>query len=312
MASASYDDVKTRRSLLSLTMISAVMVAMAGCATDVDDPEENIDESEAALTPLTPEKVDAISQTPWTTLGYGVSYKAIDSATNEDNALLVYGGYTAQDVYVQRWADELVRTKTSMGIAHLYAIRGPNQAGYANEEIMNSKLAAHLGAGGANGVAAKATSILVVAHSSGTYVADELLSMLRQGASGPAATTLGKVTLFNLDGGGVSSSSLVAAMKNTYFVYAYDPGIGRYSHNASGMKSLGDEYDAHGGAIKVNAQGSGCSKSASGGLWCLHDTLITTRPHNPAMYDLRNDYTDFSSTPSRKVVTSYLDVLDSQ
>ena len=85
--------------------------------------------------------------------------------------------------------------------------------------------------------------------------------------------------------------------------------IGRCSHNASGMRSLGAQYAELGGAYEVDATGSGCSRTASGGLWCLHDAVINTRPHNPTMYDLRRDYTTFSGAPGRALVTSYLDVL---
>jgi hypothetical protein len=73
------------------------------------------------------------------------------------------------------------------------------------------------------------------------------------------------------------------------------------------MRSRGAQYAALGGALKVNADESRCSRTHAGGLWCLHDTLITTWPHNPVSYDLRRDYTDF--TDGRQLVTSYLDVL---
>ncbi|MBX3202024.1 MAG: hypothetical protein KF894_28065 [Labilithrix sp.] len=289
----------------------AVVALLAACAAgeDEDDLPDQLEETavgESALTPLPAEKNDAVTRNAWETLGVGVSHKSF--ATGK-NVLLVYGGYTAQDVYVQRWANELYRARGSaLDIGELYAVRGPNQSGYANREIQNSRIAAHLGAEGVDGRAGQASSILVVAHSSGTYVADELFAMLRAGRGGVPADTIGKVSLFNLDGGGVADATTLRMMAGAWFVYACDGAIGRCSHNASSMKARGAQYASLGGALLVDATGSGCSKTQAGGLWCLHDTLITTRPHNPAMYDLRNDYTNF--TGARSVVTSYLDVLE--
>jgi hypothetical protein len=285
-------------------LVASLLAALTACGTD-GDVDEQLGESESALTPLDPEIDDAVTRNPWSNLGVGVSYKGFAGVTGT-NALLVYGGYTAQDEYVQRWANQLVRVKgAALGIRHLYAVRGPNQSGYANREIQNSKLAAHLGA---EGRAATANAILVVAHSSGTYVADELFGMLKNGSGGVPQDTLSKVRLFNLDGGGVASASTLNQMARAYFVYAHDPAIGRSSHNASGMKALGQQYASIGGPVEVNANRSGCSSTASGGLWCLHDALINTRPHDPTFYDLRNDYTDF--TNGGEVVTSYFDDFD--
>jgi hypothetical protein len=285
------------------TVALGVLAACGAGPLEDDDPE--LGESESALAPLDPEVDDEVTRTPWQPIGFGVTYKPFGEQPARPNVLLVYGGYTAQDEWVQRWANELLRVKgEALGIGHLYAIKGPNQAGYANREIQNSKLAAHLAL---EGRAANATSLVTIAHSSGTYVADELLRMLRDGTGGIPQDTVGKVDLFNLDGGGVSNPTLLRQLSSAYFVLACDRAIGRCSHNASGMRSLGAQYASLGGAFEVNATGSGCSRTASGGLWCLHDTVINTRPHNPAMYDLKRDYTVF--TGGRALVTSYLDPL---
>ena len=275
--------------------------ALAACAGGAPDEDEAA--SGAAISgdePLAPEVDDEISRAPWEAVGTGVTYKAF--AGGGANVVIVYGGYLAAADWVQRWADEIDRVSgTALGIGHLYSVQGPNTAGYTNGEIQNSKLAAHLAA---SDRAAGASHVVVIAHSSGTYVADELLNQLEHGTGGVPADTLGKVELFNLDGGGVSDSALVHRLAHTYFVYGCDHAIGRCSHNADGMKSLGQTYASLGGGVEVRADGSGCDRSAAGGLWCLHDTLINTKPHNPAMYDLKRDYTDFA--PPRQLVTSYL------
>lgn len=267
-------------------------VAMSNAAFEIPEPEP-----EDTLAPLVEEVDDAVTNQPWMNIGAGVAYKRLGTGAN---VVIIYGGYTAQLEWVERWCNELYRVKgAALGIGHLYAVKGPNQSGYQNHEIENSKLAAHLGA---NGIAAGASSITVIAHSSGTYVADELFRYVKQGAGGVPASTPGKISYYDLDGGGPGDSALVHRFAHAYFVWAYDSVIRLESHNASGMKALGPRYS---GAFKVVADHSGCDRNVSpGGLWCMHDALINTRPHNPRMYDLKNDYTDF--TNGRALVTSYL------
>jgi hypothetical protein len=294
---------KGRRRLAVVVGLGLVACATA-CGDGTDDAldiPEPVESTESALSGLVDEPNDAVTQTPWSTIGAGVSYKQL--GFGRENILIVYGGYKAEQVWVERWANALYRVKgLPFDVGHVYAVRGPNQSGYANREIGNSKIAAHIGNGGR---AALASSIYVIGHSSGTYVADELFGQIKNGAGGVPFGTLGKVRLYNLDGGGVASAATLNAMNRAYFVWAHDGAINRDSHNASSMKILGDRYASKGGDFEVNATGSGCSRTASGGLWCLHDTVINTRPFNPSMYDLKNDYTNF--TGGRKVVTSYLD-----
>lgn len=276
----------------------ALLVVASACG-EAGEPSESAND-DSALTPLVPEPDDEITRAPWTTIGSGVGYKALEGRSD---VLLVYGGYRAEDVWVQRWANALLRARgASLDIGHVYAVRGPNQPGYEGREIQNSRIASHLSEGAR---AARASALYVVAHSSGTYVADELLAMIERGSGGVPADTLGKVRLYDLDGGGVGSASRLMQMARAYFVYARDGGMARDSHNAAGMKALGARFAAKGGAVEVDATGSGCARTSSGGTWCLHDALINTRPANPSMYDLRKDYTDF--TGGRSVVVSYLD-----
>ena len=67
------------------------------------------------------------------------------------------------------------------------------------------------------------------------------------------------------------------------------------------MESLASEF---GGLTKLPMDHSGCH---SGAKWCLHDLLITTRPHNPDTFDLVKDYTDFAGHP---VQDGYIRVLE--
>ena len=284
--------------MLTRSLALAGLLGAFGCAGSPDDTDTETGTDEGALEAVGADRDDDVAHTAWTTLGTGVSYKSVGDGTS---AILVYGGYSAQDIYSQRWAQELFREKReALSLGHIYAIRGPNQSGYANREIQNSRIAAHLAAGRA----AAARSIVIVAHSSGTFVSAELLSMMQAGRAGPASETLGKTSIFHLDGGGTGSRQTLSQMAGAFFVYACDSNLGQCSKNTSSMKWLGQTYASFGGAIKLDATGSGCN---SGGLWCLHDTLITTKPHNPNIYHLRRDYTHFQD--SRKVVTAYRDRL---
>jgi hypothetical protein len=296
-----------------ISLVAFLLVA--ACAAPSDDDAQSTDDLSAAdrqsLLPPAPEAAvgdlpaepdDDVTRLPWQELGLGVHYKAFGTG---HNIVIIYGGYTAQDDWVERWSDQIYRargTSAQLDIAHLYAVRGPDTAGYTNHEIQNSHLVAHLVD---SGRAANAPAIVVVAHSSGTYVANELFSMVKNGASGiPSAATEAKVRLFNLDGGGTPAD--IRNFARAYFVYSCDHNSGKCSHNSDPMKSLGQTYASLGGAVEVNATGSQCDGTViPGGLWCLHDTLINTRPNNHVMYDLKWDYGDF--TAPRSLVTSYLD-----
>ena len=137
-----------------------------------------------------------------------------------------------------------------------------------------------------------AKDIIVIAHSSGAAVAGELLTEA-------PPEVLSKITYFGLDGTGSMSNALVAKMKAVFFVYGKDSVAGE-SANAFSMKTAHGEFPAS-HLFMVDADGSHCVKNASR---CLHDTLITTWPHNPNDYNLHLDYQDFTG---RQVVTSYVD-----
>ena len=159
----------------------------------------------------------------------------------------------------------------------------------ASREIGNSELAAALAT-----QAIPASRVVVVAHSSGGFVADELFTFA------PPAV-MAKLTYFNLDGGSWSLTiARVGGMRGAYFCGAHDPAAG-YSENWSSDQGLHARLPAS-HLFLVDAAGSGCNQGAG---WCLHDALIIDRPHDPATYDLALDYTDF--TGGRQVVTSYLD-----
>ncbi len=224
---------------------------------------------------------------PWTTVSYGVTTKDTGSG---DDIVIAYGGYTATDSDSQAWVTQLTSVRLAqLGVGHMYAVRGPMDPSYSSREIGNSELAAALATR-----AVASTHVVVIAHSSGGFVADELFTFAD-------ASVLAKIAYFNLDGGSWAlTDALVGSMRGVYFCNAHDSVAGD-SENTSSDESLHAMFAAS-HFFTVDADGSGCDVGAG---WCLHDTLIIDHPHDPTTFNLALDYTDF--TGGRQVVTSYLD-----
>ena len=69
------------------------------------------------------------------------------------------------------------------------------------------------------------------------------------------------------------------------------------------MQSLGATYAGSGGFFTVDSSASGCAACNKD---CVHISLVTTKPHNPAgAADPTADYADFAG---RSVTTAYLDM----
>jgi hypothetical protein len=231
----------------------------------------------------------------WTSIGRGVAYQQVNAGPA---ILIAYGGYSARLSYSAAWATALVDAKLgAAGVGHVYAVKGPDDPGYAAREIANTALRAHLAT-----LADDTAPIHVVAHSSGTFVAHELFAQIH--AAGNVAL-LSRISYANLDGGGAGlTTAIVAGLAKIVFVYARDPTLeSGLSRNSGSIRSLGVTYAAYGETFEVTVPDTGC---ASGARWCLHDVVITHRPHNPRSHDLANDYTDFVDRP---VTTEYLDLL---
>ncbi len=268
-----------------------LVLALAACASDELEP--GLD-NEFVPPDGVIEGMDMPMDPSWLDVGLGVAYEQV----NTGNAVVIaYGGYTARLAYSAAWATELVDAKLGgAGVGHIYAVKGPDDASYAAKEIANTKLRAHLQTLPGTG------PIYVLAHSSGTFVAHELFAQLH--ATGNTAV-LSRIAYANLDGGGSGlTDAIVAELGQIEFVYARDPTLASgLSRNTGSVRSLAADYAPGGVAFEVTVPGTGCN---SGALWCLHDVVITHRPHNPATYDLARDYTDFAGRP---VTTEYLDPL---
>ena len=226
----------------------------------------------------------------WTGVGFGVEYQEVNTGTA---IVIAYGGYTAHLSYSAAWASELVDAKLGgEGVGRIYAVQGPRDASYAAKEIGNSKLRAHLAT-----IDDGTSPIYVVAHSSGTFVAHELLDQLYTAGK---TDVLARISYANLDGGGSGlTDEVVASLHGITFTYAHDPTLASgYSENNATARALAEAYGTT--PFEVTVSHTGCT---SGAGWCLHDVLITHRPHDPTTYDLADDYTDFANRP---VTTEYL------
>lgn len=229
----------------------------------------------------------------WIDIGLGVAYQQVNTGAA---IVIAYGGYSAKLSYSAAWVSELVDAKLGgVDVGHVYAVKGPQDSGYNAKEIANSKLRAHLAT-----LDDGSSPIFIVAHSSGAFVAHEILN---QWHSKGMQSVLARVRYANLDGGGSGlSTTLVGELDMISFVYAKDPTLARgLSQNAGAAIALGQTYRAFGAAFEVTQPNTGCN---SGAGWCLHDVVITQKPHDATTYNLALDYTDFEDRP---VTTAYLD-----
>jgi hypothetical protein len=271
-----------------LGAIAVFGLALAcGCSGGSDDEDDGVSTDDAsALT------------AGWTIVGNGVAYKKANNAGA--GVFIGYAGYSVPLDRSAAWVDALLEARlAAIGVGHVYAVRGPSDAGYNNKDIANTRLSTHL----VNGAGPAAPFVLVAAHSSGSYVAHEMFGQVFEGTRDPQHVLEGKVLYANLDGGG-TAPHLLASLKKFKFVWAEDTTLasGR-SSNAGGMEAQGRANGDSG--LRLVVDRSGCR---SGAKWCLHDLLITTRPHNPNTFDLVRDYTDFVGRP---VQTGWIRALES-
>jgi hypothetical protein len=257
----------------------SMLVAVEGCSGGADD--SGVDSNEGALEEATS------SPCSWTAVGTGVSYCAVSDAPN---VLIVYGGYSASMTASRGWGTALVaaRLGTAARVGKIYAVQGPADSGYGGREIQNSAISRRL-----TEMHADAFRVVIVAHSSGGFVANELFGQL----ASRSPDVFAKIAYFDLDGAtpdaGLRFQSLV-------FVSAQDHHTATDSANHSIMVDAARDRGAPHEII--DASDSGC---ADGAKWCVHDAMITSQPHNPSHYDLEQDYTDFSG--NRRIIVKYFD-----
>lgn len=245
----------------------------------------------------------AFDEIPWETgadVGYGVARKDTQNPLG-NNVFIGDAGYLLSLSSAEAWVRELYLAKLeALGVRWVYAVQGPNQVVYSNYEIGNTKIAAAL----QTQVTSETEFIALAAHSSGSYVAHELLGQLATGFD-PSGLTDQKVVYFDLDGGyGGLSQASVARLREAHFVAARDVGTGTDSPNKSSMQNGAATFPVKGSYAELDVSSSGCN---AGAVWCVHMTVITTKPHDPTDASGPEDYGDFVGRP---VATAWLDLSD--
>ncbi len=245
---------------------------------------------DAAPQPTPAPDVDTI---PWATspaVGNGVASKDTQNP-NASGVFIAYAAYGVTLAGAEAWATALYRASLQQhGIRTIYAVQGPADPQYSQAEIGNTKIIATL----LPQLTGKNNSVVVAAHSAGTLVAHELFTEL-SGSWDPKSIAMHRIVYFNLDGAGDGlSTPLISYLRRAYFIGSHSAVTGTSSTNAQTMQSLGMTYANAGGYMELDASASGC---LTGGLGCMHMTLVTTKPHDPTNADLAPDYSDFVGRP---------------
>ncbi len=235
---------------------------------------------------------------PWSEPGLGVAYRDSGNPRGDD-VFIGYAGYNVTADAARAWVTALFHaTLHDHGVRHVYAVQGPRDVLYAAQEIGNSHLIAQMLPRLVPGA-----RVLVAAHSSGAYVAHEFLGQLFERGLDPTHLTAGRVSYWDLDGGSSGYDATIAAsVHHGYFVWAEAGAGGTRSPNASTMLALGAAHPGAGGAVRLDTGGAGCN---AGAVWCMHMTLVTTRPHDPANASAALDYGSFDAT--HRVQTAWLE-----
>jgi len=219
------------------------------------------------------------------------------SAATVYQVVIGYAGWNVSSSQSQPWVQTL-NSHTSFGYPNsdVYAVGGPADPSYSGKEIGNSKLIADLTGRIRRyaGQGKKLGRVIVLGHSSGSFVAHEFLQQLpsldKQGL------IRGKVDYFNLDGGGTGlSAGLISSVTHyCYFTYAYNSRTNTYSPNVGSMKALQGSYGNTGKTMLIQNDASG-SQCNGGAVWCVHIALINNVPWNHAGAAPWLDYTRFSA-----------------
>jgi hypothetical protein len=280
-----------RRNIRPMSRGALALTCCAACAghfqsdppgPDAGEPTADAPTGDAPAEP-------AFDSLPWQVIGTGVSFKDSQNPRGED-AFIAYAGYEVTDDEARTWTTALYDAwLRDHGVRYVYAVRGPADVEYTQKEIENTHLIAHL----LPEVTSATHFIAIAGHSSGGWVACEMLQQLYDQGLDPTNETGGKTVYYDLDG--VEScldTTILLHLRNAYFVSAHtNVGGGGYSLNAANMMAgammFGKPFELY------DASASGCEPSAD---MCLHVSLINTKPHDPTT-GTPTDYGDFMNRP---------------
>jgi hypothetical protein len=277
---------------------AAALALAAGCSAPMTDgigPDSRVPDGSGSGVPADASSADAppepdFQSLPWDVIGTGVNFK--DSQNPRGNDVFIgYAGYLVTDAEAKTWLTALYEAKLrDLGVRYVYAVRGPDDVEYVHKEIQNTHIVAHM----LPELTSDTKFIAIAGHSSGGWVACELLQQLYDQGLDPMGATAHRTVYYDLDG--VEScldTNIVSHLRDVYFVSAHTTvGGGGSSINAMYMM-MGAMIFAPGHFELYDASNSGCEPSA--GL-CLHVSLINTKPHDPST-GTPSDYGDFTNRP---------------
>ncbi|HZU85175.1 MAG TPA: hypothetical protein VE987_19720 [Polyangiaceae bacterium] len=270
--------------------VSPGQVSLRGRLDDAHRPPVGEATGGAGAASTIPDHVPDAAALSWETgqeIGQGVAFKDTKTPAGE-NVFIGYAGYRVSLASAEAWVQALHESSlAARGVRYLWAVQGPNDRTYANLEIGNARIVMTM----LPRVGPRTRFVLVAGHSSGSFVAHELLGRLAGGMD-PQGVTVGRVVYFDLDGGasGLTTRS-VGRLRRAYFVGARDATTGTDSPRQATMRSLGATFAFAGGYWQYDASDARCHEGAQ---WCVHDALITTRPHAPTSASAELDYSDFA------------------
>lgn len=239
------------------------------------------------------------------------------------NVLITCGGMGAELEWVAAWTKELYTKKLKeFNIGMVCVIKGPKDEYYDSRDIVVPELTRKF-------VKAyekyKLNYTYFIVHSSGVFPAHQMFDLLYTGSidsnkfrgkKKPVTNydslgiTKDKIIYIMLDGepgrphGYTLTKGMVDNLKKIFSVSAKDETTQTYSgmyKEAVKIKQLFPDKTVD---YLLKSKDSGCNPGA---IWCVHETVITTKPHNPAKYDLDQDYQKFGG--DTLVVTAYMDTV---
>jgi len=201
----------------------------------------------------------------WTSIGNGIAESVVGNT--QCHYLVAFGGFKSLVSDSQIWVTQLNSGFFGGKMSNLVAVKGPADPGYRGKEIANSKLVSAISSSSNQ---CHSPAMIVVAHSSGTYVASEFLSGFASN-SGLFNKFHGRVIYYDLDGGPGVSGQAKKLLQHQYMVSSV--GSRNYDFSRGQGKQAGNQF------LLLDNSHSGCSSA-----WCKHMVCITTHPHNPASW----------------------------
>lgn len=208
------------------------------------------------------------------------------SIINNDkkNILLTFAGWSVKLEWAENWS-KCISSAMNLSNYQIISVKGPDDVFYKNKDNINvDSLATYF-------IVRDYDTVIVIAHSSGSYVAQNFFHVLYQ--KDKVKKNKNKFFYFNLDGGvgdndnqTLLTSEIANYLNKIHTVYVYDELSDTYSPNFQEMIEIGKNY-INAETIKLIPKEQICNAKAK---WCLHDYLINLYPFNKDKFDLEKDY----------------------